>query len=111
MVTNNVSVVTNDNSDDSTFVVTNNVSVVTNNNSDDPTGEPQRVMYLFPEIDTKQKALCFRPARAVVWLNRLWKQGFSKLTLLAVSRFASPALFPLTSVSHIFDGGSLCHLL
>ena len=76
MVTNNVSVVTNDNSDDSTFVVTNNVSVVTNNNSDDPTGEPQRVMYLFPDFDTKQKALGFRPARAVVWFNRLWKKEF-----------------------------------
>ncbi|MBD1808546.1 hypothetical protein H6F98_24270 [Microcoleus sp. FACHB-SPT15] len=57
---------TNSNSDDPTFVVTNNGSVVTNGNSDDPTGEPQRVMYLFPEIDTKQKALYFRPARTVV---------------------------------------------
>ena len=58
--------VTNDNSDDSTFVVTNNRTVVTNSNLGDPTGEQQRVMYLFPEIDTKQKALYFRPARAVV---------------------------------------------
>jgi hypothetical protein len=66
VVTNNVSVVTNNNSDDSTFVVTNNRTVVTNSNLGDPTGEPQRVMYLFPEIDTKQKALYFRPARAVV---------------------------------------------